>query len=50
MTTAAASHIKIERCIGLGVMRLFQVGHVVQTRRSVLSLAWNKWFSCKGKD
>ena len=37
-------------CIGLSVMRLFHVGHVVQTRRSVLSLAWHEWFSCKGKE
>ena len=30
-------------------MRLFQVGHVVQTRRGVLSLAWDEWFSTKGR-
>ena len=32
-------HIKIELCVTLSVKRLFQVGHVVQTRRSVVSLA-----------
>ena len=30
-------------------MPLFQVGHVVQTSRSVLSLAWHVYFSCKGR-
>ena len=29
---------------------LFQVGHVVQSRRSALSLAWHRWFSCKDKE
>ena len=43
-------HIKIELCVRLSVMRLFQVGHVVQTKRSVLSLAWHEWFSCKGRE
>ena len=31
-------------------MRLFQVGHVVQTRRSLFSLAWHERLSCKGKE
>ena len=31
-------------------MRLFQVGHVVQTRQSVLSLTGHDWFSCKRKE
>ena len=31
-------------------MRLFQVCYVVQTKRSVLSLAWDEWFSCKGRE
>ena len=43
-------HIKIELCVGLSVKRLFQVGHVVQTRRIVLSLAWHEYFSCKGRE
>ena len=30
-------------------MPLFQVGHVVQTSRSVLWLAWYVYFSCKGR-
>ena len=38
-------HIKIELCVGL-----FQVGHVVQTRRIVLSLAWDEYFSFKGRE
>ena len=33
-------HDEIERCIKLCDLRLF---HVVQTRRSVLSLSWNGW-------
>ena len=50
--TAAATkrHIKIELCFRLRVMRLFQVGLAVQTRRSVFSLAWLEWLSCKGKE
>ena len=31
-------YIKIELCVELSVMRLFQVGHIVQTRQSVLPL------------
>ena len=43
-------HIKIELCVGLNVLRLFQVGHVVQNRRSALSLVWHEWSSRKGKE
>ena len=42
--------IKIELCVKLSLLRLFHVDHVVQNRRSALSLAWYEWFSCKGKD
>ena len=43
-------HIKIELCVKLSLLRLFHVDHVVQNRRSALSLAWHEWFSCKGKE
>ena len=43
-------HIKIELYLKLSFLRLFHVDHVVQNRQSALSLAWHKWFSCKGKD
>jgi len=43
-------HIKIELCVNLSLLRLFQVDHVVQNRRTALSLAWYEWFSCKGKE
>mgnify|MGYP007094318161 CR=1 FL=1 len=43
-------HIKIVFCVRLSVMRLFQVGYVVQTRRSVLSLAWHEWFLRRAKE
>ena len=43
-------HIKIELCVRLSILRLFHVGHVVQNRRSALSLAWYKWFSYKSKE
>jgi len=42
--------IKIELCIKVSLLLLFQVGHVVEIRRSALSLAWHEWFSCKGKE
>ena len=42
--------IKIELCVKLSILRLFHVDHVVQNRRSALSLAWHEWFSCKGKE
>ena len=42
--------IKIELCVKLSLLRLFHVDHVVQNRRSALSLAWHEWFSCKGKE
>ena len=42
-------HIKIELFVKLSLLRLFHVDHVVQNRRSALSLAWHEWFSCKGK-
>ena len=41
--------IKIELCVMLSLSRLFHVDHVVQNRRSALSLARYEWFSCKGK-
>ena len=40
----------IKLCVKLSVLRLFQVGHVVQNRWSALSLAWYEWFSFKGKE
>ena len=43
-------HIKIELCVKWSIFRLFYVGHIVQNRRSALSLAWHEWFSCKGKE
>ena len=43
-------NIKIELCVKLSVLRLFHVKHVAQNRRSVLSLAWHEWFSCKDKE
>ena len=43
-------HIKIVLCVKLSLLRLFHVDHVVQNRRSALSLAWHKWFSCRGKE
>ena len=42
--------IKIELCVKLSLLRLFHVDDVVQNTRSALSLAWHKWFSCKGKE
>ena len=43
-------HIKIELCVKLSLLRLFYVDHVVQNRRTALSLAWYERFSCKGKE
>ena len=43
-------HIKIELHVKFSLLRLFCVDHVVQNRRSVLSLAWHGWFSYKGKE
>ena len=43
-------HIKIELCVKLSLLRLFHVDHVVQNRRSALSLAGHRWFSSKGKE
>ena len=43
-------HIKIVLCARFRVMQLFRVGHVEQTRRSLLSLALHEWFSCRGKE
>ena len=34
-------------CCRLSVLRQFHVGHVLGSWRSVLSLSWHKWFSCK---
>ena len=42
--------IKTELCVKLSLLRLFHVDHVVQNRRSALSLACHEWFSCKGKE
>ena len=42
--------IKTELCVKLTLLRLFHVDHVVQNRRSALSLARHEWFSCKGKE
>ena len=43
-------HIQIELCVRVSALRLFQVGHVVQNKRSALSLGWHECFSCKGKE
>ena len=43
-------HIKIELCVKLSLLRLFRVDHVVQNRRTALSLAWHEWFSWQDKD
>ena len=43
-------HIKIELCVKLSLLGLLHVDHVVQNRRTALSLAWYEWFSCKGKE
>ena len=43
-------HIKIELCVKLSLLRLFHVDHVVQNRRSAISLVWHEWFSCKCKE
>ena len=43
-------HIKIELCVKLSLLRLFHVDHVIQNRRSALSLVWHVWFSCKGEE
>ena len=43
-------HIETELCVKLSVLRLFHVGHVVQSKQSSLSLAWQEWFSCKGRE
>ena len=37
--------IKIELCVKLSLLRLLHVDHVVQNRRTTLSLAWYEWFS-----
>ena len=46
---ATKRHIKIELSVILTVLQLFHVGHVVQNKRSALSLAWHEWFSGKGR-
>ena len=43
-------HIKIELCVKFSLLGLSHVDHVVQNRRTTLSLAWYEWFSCKGKE
>ena len=43
--------IKIELCVKSSLLQLFHFGRVVKkNRRSALSLAWHKWFSCKGRE
>ena len=42
--------IKTELCVKLSLLRLFHVDHVVQNRRSALSLVCHEWFSFKGKE
>ena len=42
--------IETELCVKLRLLPLFHVGHVVQNRRSALSLALHEWFSCQGKE
>ena len=42
--------LETELCVKLSLLRLFHVDHVVQNRRSALSLACHEWFSCKGKE
>ena len=37
-------HMKMGLCVRLSVLRLFQVGHVIQNRRSALSLSRHEWF------
>ena len=44
------SHFKIKVRRRWNVLRLIQVGHAVQNKRSVLSLAWHEWFSCKDNE
>ena len=43
-------HFKIKLYVGLSVLRLFHVSHVVQSKRTVLPLAWHEWFSYKGRE
>ena len=50
MAAATKRHIKIELSVILTVLQLFHVGHVVQNKRSGLSLAWYEWFSGKGEN
>ena len=45
MAAAKKCHLKVELCIWLSVLRLFYVHHVVQNRRSSLSLASHEWLS-----
>ena len=42
-------HNKIELCVKLSLLRLFHVDHVVQKRRTALSLAWSNGFHVKTK-
>ena len=41
--------MKIGLCIRLSVSRLFQVGHVIQNRRSAISVSWHEWIYAKEK-
>ena len=43
-------HIKFELCVKFSLLRLFHVDHVIQNRRTALSLAWHEWFLCIGKE
>ena len=45
-----ASSLFTELCVKLSLLRLFHVDHIVQNRRSALSLTWHEWFSCKGRE
>ena len=38
--------LKLNFALSISLLRLFHVDHVVQNRRSVLSLAWHECFSC----
>ena len=43
-------NVSLKLKFALSLLRLFHVDHVVQNKRSALSLAWHEWFSCKGKE
>ena len=43
-------NVTIKLNFALSLLQLFHVDHVVQNRRTAISLAWHEWFSCKGKE